>query len=375
MIIDEYQEFVDDSLDALKHRENRSWELLHNIIDLLNLHRTIQGLRESGTSATLTRLFKSQHVRDLKLISGFACWFSLLMIFLSPIIFALSLSDMAFIQKYFTVFGAVLAVSGAVVAWVYRTASVRLGVVDLFASEIMTLCRVGTTVDMVQRSIAALGYAGQNNHGKGDTGTDHYMHHFTSEEEYFPVFSSNSHDLEVLEADVVTNVTAFYTYMKVVQDYLRKVGDIHQNVTDLQRTAVWRKTWKNIIYMQFLAYETARKAIKDLVEYEPTHVENTIVILLTELVAYRFLLNHFENDFRAARLKLRLQEYQNTAKELEDKITERNGDEAEWDKAIELWPELRDRLEKLGIQVRNFPRRTGREAVCVAVVRSYSAAG
>jgi hypothetical protein len=372
MLIDQYREFMDDRLDAQKQCKTRSWQLLHNIIDLLNLHKTLQGLRESGTSATLNRLFKSQHVRDLKLIAGVACWISLLMILLSPLV--LVYSGMGFIQKYFTVFGAVLAVSGAVVAWVYRTASVRLGVVDLFASEIMTLCRVGTTVDMVQRSIAALGYAGQNDHGKGDIGTDDYMHHFTSKEEYFPVFSSNSHDLEVLEADVVTNVTAFYTYMKVVRDYLRKAGDQHQNATDLQRTTVWRKTWKNIIYMQFLAYETARKAIKDLVEYEPTHVENTIVILLTELVAYRFLLNHFENDFRAARLNLRLQEYQKIAKELEDKITERNGDEAEWDKAIELWPELRNRLEKLGIQVRNFPRRTGREGMCVAVVESYSVA-
>jgi hypothetical protein len=112
--------------------------------------------------------------------------------------------------------------------------------------------------------------------------------------------------------------------------------------------------------MQFLAYETARKAINDLVEYEPTHVENTIVILLTELVAYRFLLNHFEKDFRAARLNLRIREYQDIAKKLQEKITEGNGDEAEWDKAIKLWPELRDRLEKLNIQVGSCPKRTRR---------------
>ena len=50
---------------------------------------------------------------------------------------------------------------------------------------------------------------------------------FTSQESYFPVFDSSVKDLQALEADVVDNVTAFYTYMKVMRDSLRKLAEIH----------------------------------------------------------------------------------------------------------------------------------------------------
>src|SRR5438105_15927689 len=55
-------------------RACRSWDFGHFVVDLLALHRTVRGLRESGSSATLTRLFESKHVRDLKLIAGMAAW-------------------------------------------------------------------------------------------------------------------------------------------------------------------------------------------------------------------------------------------------------------------------------------------------------------
>jgi hypothetical protein len=55
-------------------RSCRSWNFTQFVVDLLSLHRTIQDLRKSGSSATLTRLFESKHVRDLKLIAGTAAW-------------------------------------------------------------------------------------------------------------------------------------------------------------------------------------------------------------------------------------------------------------------------------------------------------------
>ena len=77
-----------------------------------------------------------------------------------------------------------------VVAWVYRTASIRLGVVDLFASEITTLCRVGTVVGLAERSIAAFNYTSTGEMAEVLTG-DHYVpHRFVSEEDYFPVFQT-----------------------------------------------------------------------------------------------------------------------------------------------------------------------------------------
>ena len=50
--------------------------------------------------------------------------------------------------------------------------------------------------------------------------------------------------------------------------------------------------------MQFLGLESGRKAIRQLVEYEPTQAEDTFTILLSELVAYGFLREQFKGDLR-----------------------------------------------------------------------------
>jgi hypothetical protein len=50
----------------------------------------------------------------------------------------------------------------------------------------------------------------------------------------------------------------------------------------------WHHAVCNVIYMQFLGLESARKAIEGLVEFEPTRAENIFTILLSELVAYGF---------------------------------------------------------------------------------------
>jgi hypothetical protein len=51
--------------------------------------------------------------------------------------------------------GTALAGCRAILAWIYLTGSRRLGVVDLFACEIITLCRVFTIMDAAPRLIAA----------------------------------------------------------------------------------------------------------------------------------------------------------------------------------------------------------------------------
>jgi hypothetical protein len=133
--------------------------------------------------------------------------------------------------------------------------------------------------------------------------------------------------------------------MKVMRDYYRRVGDLHPNTEDEACAQEWCETWRNIIYMQFLAYETARNAINDLVEYEPTHVENTITILLTEVIAYHFVLSSFESVFRSGYLQLG-----STQTEILSHLHD-----AAWDKAIELWDELSERLSKLEIVVVKLP--------------------
>src|SRR5262249_41650614 len=101
------------------------------------------------------------------------------------------------VKTLITLLGPALGVTGVMIAWGYRSASARLGVVDLFAGEIGTLCRVGTVFDVGRRytsmfrdppkkaTLSSTGHGG-----------------FVSEEHYFPVFDTNARDLQLLEAIV-----------------------------------------------------------------------------------------------------------------------------------------------------------------------------
>ena len=135
---------------------------------------------------------------------------------------------------------------------------------------------------------------------------------FLSGEDYTPVFNSNSKDLETLEARVVAPTTEFYTYLKAFRDYLRRAGEINDPSLAVDK---WQDIVRSAIYMLFLMLESARKSTEELIEFEPERAESKIMILLSELVAYCFLINYYEthNDTpynaRLERLKLRKDEY------------------------------------------------------------------
>lgn len=129
-------------------------------------------------------------------------------------------------------------------------------------------------MDSVPRSIQTFqhGLPGRNGAGSSVSPT----RHFTSEENYFPVFENNTRDLQALEARVVVNITAFYSYMKAVRDSTRALMDISASSSqpeprpDAASTATpVQEAARNVIYMMFLGLESARKAIRYLVEFEP----------------------------------------------------------------------------------------------------------
>jgi|SRR5580704_13375190 hypothetical protein len=91
-------------------------------------------------------------------------------------------------------------------------------------------------------------------------------------------------------------------------------------------------------------------------------MEYTITVLFTEVIAYRFLLDHFQNDFRHGRLMLRFDEYLMIAKNLEAKLRA-NIHDPRWSKPIELWDELCDRLRNLDIEVERLHGRSGTRVV------------
>jgi hypothetical protein len=162
-------------------------------------------LTAKESASTLFRFFRSKHVRDLKLIFASALFVLALHLF---VVFCLGLGSAvhtyfslsaaagiierlftaagAFLSFFITYVGPALPVYGVIVGWAYQTASSRLGIVDLFACEISTLCRVGTIFDIGK------GYVDSYDAGPRPVRASAASDKFVSQEEYFPVFDSNS---------------------------------------------------------------------------------------------------------------------------------------------------------------------------------------
>jgi hypothetical protein len=251
---------------------------------------------------------------------------------------------LAFLAAFIGLLATVIAVVGAICAWAYKVGSARLGVVDLFACEISTLCRVTLVTDAVGRFIdrierqektnseyttklnpEVLRPSEQTNNARPPPAL---VRQFTSAENYFPVFEGNSRDLESLEARVVINITSFYTYMKTVRDLMRSAAALkpqpvalETNKADQLDADTWRDDMRNMIYMLFLGLEAGRDSIEDLVEFVPEQVERTIVVLLSELKAYLFLLQEFPaREMHSRRLNLRWDKYRELVPKLTDQV-------------------------------------------------------
>jgi len=331
-------------------------------------------LRTGDPAATIDRLFVSQHVADLRLIIAFAL-VAIIVVFGAGVLLSIinaSIAhgdwsalhvDFSALAGFLTFFTPVLGVFGAVLAWAYQAGSARLGIVDLFACEIDTLCRVATVVDSVRRQIEVFQHGSPRRGAVGNSELP--ARHFTSEENYFPVFESNTRDLQTLEARVVINITAFYTYMKAVRDSVRARMDMSPSPAEPQprpdsasTSTPWHDAARNVIYMMFLGLESARNAIADLVEFEPEKAERKIVILLSELEAYRFLRDQFvdQQDIRYQRLALRDAVYEKVVPGLWQEVEARSASERapsfdgshkplQWEPAFRLIPELKRRYD------------------------------
>jgi hypothetical protein len=208
---------------------------------------------------------------------------------------------------------AILATVGAIIAWCYQSGSARLGIVDLFACEITTLCRICTINAVTDTCVDA--FKNTVNITRSDDrkvleSTERFSH-FDSEETYTPIFDGSAKDLQILSVKVVTNITAFYAYWKATRDAFRKLANTPAGKPDVARNDdSWHRAMRSVIYMQYLAFESARKSVRDLIEFQPSWAENTITILICELPAYRFLLDHFpKEDVRYTRLELREKRY------------------------------------------------------------------
>lgn len=332
------------------------------VVSMLSPIAIVHQLRLGKESSTFVRLGRSRHVADLRLI------FSVTAI----LMFIGVLASLAFCLEYQVAtsqpqtddngiwhwirlafsaaiasgpfIGGISILGGGVLAWTYQTGSARLGVVDLFACEIATLCRVSAVTEMVQRYVDMFQHGPQNEQRRIVDGAPPETTTFTSQESYFPVFDSSVKDLQSLEADVVKHVTAFYTYMKVMRDALRKLSGI-KPAADGRQNDDWHRAICNVVYMQYLGLESARKAIKDLVEFEPTQAEDMITILLSELLAYGFLREQFRGDLRQRRLQARDETYRRDIPELNRLVENAKG--PGWGAAKDLAAEMMNRFDRV----------------------------
>jgi hypothetical protein len=300
-------------------------------------------LKTDDPAATMDRLFVSKHLDDLRLIV--AVTLMLLCISLVLCLFYAIETGRSSYQYFFLNVAKVIAtfiglsatvfvVVGAICAWAYKVGSARLGVVDLFACEISTLGRVATLLDTVGRLMDRIKReetAKPDEQASNGRANSPLAMQFTSSENYFPVFEGNTRDLQSLEARVVINITSFYTYMKTVRDLMRAVAALKSEPVTLEASKAdqlhadtWHNAMRDVIYVLFLGLEAGRDSIHDLVEFEPEQAERTIVILLSELKAYLFLLQEFANsdDMRERRLLLRWEKYQNLVADLDSRIKE-----------------------------------------------------
>ncbi len=331
------------------------------------------------SAETFDRLVHSQHVKDLRWIAQIAVYAALTAILLIAALaykFRIAAQADAKLFEILVPFqiSAVLAGLGAVIGWCYQTGSARLGTVDLFACEITTLCRIWTVNEVVEHCISAYKF---EQHGTPTIDPDKIeaaiarFGRFDSMEAYTPVFDLNAKELRNLDVKVLTNVTAFYSYWKATRDAYRRLASVSAAWKAHEETLEsWHSAMRNVVYMQFLACESARKAVRDLIEFQPSSVENMITILLSELSAYRFLKRAFdEGDVRRERLELRLSRYRTVVQEIYDRALRGHGDITkmkksppygvtdkqleelyrDWDKPFRMLPDLRHRcLEAVG---------------------------
>jgi hypothetical protein len=335
------------------------------VMSMLSPFAILRQLRLGKESSTFERLGRSRHVADLRLIFSV----TVILMIIGAIaaltacieyqvvnyghgpdeahdVWSWVTQGFAAIVASGPFIGAIFILGGGVLAWTYQTGSARLGVVDLFACEIATLCRVAAVVDMVQRYITLFEKGPQVGlpqvvDGETPAGTSH----FTSQESYFPVFESSVKDLQALEADVVKHVTAFYTYMKVMRDTLRRLTNIKPPAAGERPDDDWHRAICSVIYMQFLGLESARKAIKDLVEFEPTQAEDMITVLLSELLAYGFLREQFRGDLRQRRLEARDESYRRDIPALNRLVM--TGQGPQWEVAKDLSTEMMKRFDRV----------------------------
>jgi hypothetical protein len=353
--------FTPDQADDRRPPRNSTWNPLRAIVG--RIYR--KPLLERGPALTFPRLCTSRHLGDLQWLAVMIIVIGLLGLAnvaehwawkvlhywwaakpldgwraLQPVQYLLgSKTDRLHVHVSAELGTALLGAELGALSFLYQTASRRIGTVDLFASEISVLCRIFVVADFATTSVAravALQAAGGGDAAAptptpAKDGGPPEAARFSSEEQYTPAYDNHLAELTPLDVDVIIHVTEFYFYRKVMVDCLRALPNTPRETA--------AQVMLQMLYMQFLMYESARMAVGDLVEFEPRKSESLVSILCSELVIFGYLYHQFGVDYRGQRLHLRRDDYRGVVIDLLEGILE-GGRHPLWLKARTTGAEL-----------------------------------
>jgi hypothetical protein len=196
---------------------------------------------------------------------------------------------------------ALMVASLSVAAWTFQTANGRFGAADIFASEILTLCRITRVVDFVQHIVNSYRDGKPISLGR-------------STQDYVVIFHNNSKDLEILDGNAVNWVTEFYVYFKAMLDTMSHLPDFPDGkLLSADETTTYKESLLSVIYMAFLTFESGRCALMQLVDDKRAREEAVLTALLNEIPAYLLLYEVYrlkKHDIRWHAINGRLPQYE-----------------------------------------------------------------
>ena len=126
-----------------------------------------------------------------------------------------------------------------------------------------------------------------------------------------------------------------------------------------------------MIYMQFLVYESARRAVNELIEFQPNQAESIVNILCSELVTFPYLQTSYQDDYHGPRLRLRCEEYTMIVPQLYCTIMA--AEHPNWNRAKSIARELMRRYRNMCAHLHLEPRISD-ERIDVGAVRREATA-
>jgi hypothetical protein len=213
---------------------------------------------------------------------------------------------------------ALLTVLVAIAGKLCDVAHKRLALVNMLASDILSIGRVFVASNIIGVFYRLHSEIPKNNDGLEDD--DAWSSGFSGEarrENYFRVFEESVGQLGSLASATVTNITAFYTFLRAARDATEALG--HWKT---RRSPPKQKTNDilEVIYLCYLCAIHGRLALMGLIKHKEIERYARDVFLAIEVQCIDFLATHMDkNDYRYVLINQRRSAYESTVAAARDR--------------------------------------------------------